>query len=195
MCFTLANNKKKMHRFIIVAMFTLALISCDKTSMASSENSGKTNINTGLNEAVRECEDHLNDLTKLGGPEMIIGSAELKREYMESLEDWFRDLLIARAKLIARGATDEQSDLIGLKIIESLSAFHTREESAYKSEDPDFFTAIEEMMSKYGYLRKVRRNKSERTRCSSQSLTRFELKLSHNTTINQKSKFCHVRGG
>ena len=112
----------------------------------------------GLEEAMAECETHLAKLLELNA---ALAKADLRKksvmsEYFYQLDNWFKERLITRAKLNARGGVFGQADDLDVKTLNSLAKFYA-DARVLLRDNPDSLLKVEDALRKYGYRRRVMR--------------------------------------
>jgi hypothetical protein len=147
-----------MKRLIIATLFcTVVLPSCDSGKESPAKDEKQETANAGLADAIEECEEHLAKLDHLNetlrearteNPEDAVGV------YVATLDDWFKERLITRAKLNARGGMLDAADRLDVTTVDSLATFYS-DAKMILVKDPAALTHVESALQKYGYYRLV----------------------------------------
>ena len=148
-----------MKRIIIAISFcTVVLSSCDRSSESPATGEMQETANAGLGDAIKECEDHLAKLKGINNALLESHSANTKNAfsgYVATLDDWFKDRLITRAKLNSRGGMIGAADELDVKTLDSLAVFYSEAKSILAEENPAILADVESTLQKYGYYRRV----------------------------------------
>jgi hypothetical protein len=114
--------------------------------------------NAGLGDAIKECEDHLAKLNHINEALRESHSDNTKQAvsiYVATLDDWFKERLITRAKLNARGGVFDAADQLDVKTLDSLVTFYSEAKAILAEEDPAALSNVGSTLQKYGFYRRV----------------------------------------
>ena len=166
---TLVVEKKMMRHISPLGCALIALVSCDSGKSTSNsaeearENPPTEMVSTqrtsdGLDEAITECEGHLaklneiNETLRNGDSDR---SSEVVSAYLTDLDEWFKERLVTRAKLNARGGMFEEADRLDVQTVDSLASFYSEARTLLGADHLAALDAVDAALRKYGYHRRV----------------------------------------